>query len=98
MVRIRGRRRIETWWGRGIVLGAVMLILGISLCLFDGDGDHHDDQVAPDLCLGMITASVVAAALAGPLVSGWVWPEPRWLVHTVSSHLPDPPPKSTLRS
>jgi hypothetical protein len=78
-------------------MAAALLVLGIGLCLFDGDADHHNDPTAPDLCLGMIAVSLLAAVLAGPLASGWIWPDPGWIVSSVSPHLPDPPPKSALR-
>ena len=87
---------MKNWWGRSAIAGAALLVLATGLCLFDGGGGHHDDEMSRDLCLGMIVASLVFALLAGPLVGGWIRPEPLQLVYAVSPHLPDPPPKRSV--
>ncbi len=87
---------MNSWAGRSAIAGAALLVLATGLCLFDGG--HHDDGTSQDLCLGMIVASLDVALLAGPLVNGWVRPDPLQLVYAVSPHLPDPPPKRSALS
>ena len=93
MLEARGRSWATSTGGRCAVFGAALLVLAVGLCFFDGDGHHHDDGTAQDLCLGMIVASLMVVPLTRPLASYRVLPEPHWPVRAGSPHLPDPPPK-----
>ena len=92
MLEMRDRLRTRIWCGRVAIAGAALLVLATGLCLFDGGG-RHDDGTSQDLCMGMIVATLMVSLLAGPLVNGWVRPDPLRLMYAVSPHLPDPPPK-----
>ncbi|HSE05676.1 MAG TPA: hypothetical protein VLK35_16125 [Methylomirabilota bacterium] len=84
------------WPGRLARLGLVLLILGVSLCLFDGDETDAAGHVAGvDLCNGLALASLMntllALAAAGPISS-----RAAELVHILSIRLLDPPPRPLL--
>jgi hypothetical protein len=61
--------RRDAWRG-GLVLLAVFLTLGTSLCLFDQDAGHHEGT-ALDLCVLMVVVlSIAPLLLVRPLLSG----------------------------
>jgi hypothetical protein len=92
---MRSNRIGQTWWVRTAAAGAVLLALGIGLCLFDADGHlANGHATSPDLCLAMIIVSVVTVFLAGRLAGSWALLVPVMAPYTVTIHIPDPPPKS----
>jgi hypothetical protein len=94
MSTLRGEQLRTVWWVRGLVIATALLVLATGFCLFDEDHDGTADHVTPpDLCLGMLAVSLAIMPLVRPLAVGWavnlVVPAP----HTVTLHIPDPPPK-----
>jgi hypothetical protein len=64
-----GRSR---WWVQGTILGAALMTLGVSLCLFDGDhGVGGGHLLSPDLCFGLLASVSVALLIARLPLSGW---------------------------
>jgi hypothetical protein len=86
---------IRRWgaWREGLVLLTVLLTLGVSLCLFDQDGDLHDGM-ALDFCLLMVLAPAIThVLLERPLLSGRADADLPVMVTTASGRTLDPPPK-----
>ena len=95
MNRILGDRRSQPWWVHGVILGAVLLMLGVSLCLFDGDhGSAGGHLLSPDLCLGVLAPVSVALLLARLPLSGWAVTYRLASIPVSALHVPAPPPKS----
>ena len=83
--------------GRVLIAAMALLTLGIGFCLFDGDDHDAVDSVAFDLCLGLAIVSIAVAVLTVVLVHSLVV-DPPYVVHAISLHGLDPPPKSALLS
>ena len=79
---------------QAVALATVVLMLGVTLCLFDCDGDGNDNLGA-GFCAMLFTApavGIIVAALGSvsavtPLIVS---------LYLASLHLPDPPPKFVL--
>lgn len=80
---------------QGAAVFAVLLVLAVGFCLFDGDIDGMAEGV--DICATLIAATIAVAASAVPVESSWALPTVSFVVFTAASpHLPDPPPKAPL--
>ena len=79
---------------QGAAVFAVLLVLAVGFCLFDGDRDGMGEGM--DICATLITATIALAALAAPVESSWALSTVSFVVFTASPHLPDPPPKTLL--
>jgi hypothetical protein len=91
---IRGEEFRKIWWVRGLVLAAALLALATGFCLFDQDHDGAPGHMTvPDLCLGMLAASLAVMPLVRLSVVGWAASLLVVVPRTVALHLPDPPPK-----
>ena len=89
-----GEQLRKLWWVRSLVMATALLVLATSFCLFDQDHDGTAGHVArPDLCLGMLAASLAILVLVRPLAVGWTVSLLVAAPHTVTFHIPDPPPK-----
>lgn len=96
MNRILVHRRSQPWWMYGLILSAVLLTLGVGLCLFDG-GDHGSGGghlLSPDLCLGVLASVSVAPLVARLPLSGWAVTDRLASIPMSTLHVPAPPPKS----
>jgi hypothetical protein len=90
---MRGEQLRTVWWVRGLVIATALLALATGFCLFDQDHDGTAGHVTrPDLCLAMLAALVIML-LVRPLGVGWAVSLPIAAPHTVTLHIPDPPPK-----
>lgn len=94
---MRGDSVKKTWWIRGVVYAATVLILATGFCLFD----QHDDEtahhaIARDLCLGLLAVSLAVMSAIRLTALGWavdrLIPAPLVVVR----HIPDPPPRPAL--
>jgi len=79
---------------QGAAVFAVLLVLAVGFCLFDGDIDGMAEGM--DICATLIAATIAVAASAVPVESSWALPTVSFVVFTASPHLPDPPPKPRL--
>ena len=78
----------------GVIVG-ILLMLALGLCVIEHGLDAMGDSgMSPDLCAGMLVATLAALLLAGPLINGRLLFDPIRSVYPVSLHIPDPPPKS----
>jgi hypothetical protein len=92
---MRGEQLRKVWWVHGLVMATALLALATGFCLFDQDHDGAAGHMAePDLCLGMLAVSLAVMPLVRPLAVGWTVNLPVAAPHTVTLHIPDPPPKS----
>ena len=88
-------RAHRSWLSTGaIALVLVLAAAGMVCLLHDGDMDHHDHAMPPDLCLGLLVVSLTLVVLAQPLVVGWAFVLPLAPAYATPIHIPDPPPKS----
>jgi hypothetical protein len=92
---MRGEQLRKVWWVRGLVMATALLALAAGFCIFDQDHDGTAGHVpSPDLCLGMLAVLLAVMPLVRPLAVGWAVNLPVATAHTVTLHIPDPPPKS----
>ena len=79
---------------RGAVIAVALLALATGFCLFDQDEDGTAGHVTPpDLCLGMLAASLAIMPLVGLLAAGWAASLPFQAAYAAAICVPDPPPK-----
>jgi hypothetical protein len=84
----------KVWWVRGLAMATALLALATGFCLFDQDHDGTTGHVTPpDLCLGMLAVSLGIMPLVLPLAVGWAVNVAAPAPHSVTLHIPDPPPK-----
>ena len=77
-----------------VAAAATLLILALGLCVIEHGLDAMGDSgMSPDLCAGMLVATLAALLLAGPLINARLLIEPTPSVLAVSPHVLDPPPK-----
>ena len=91
-LRVLGLR--EAWWFPGAAAAVALLALATGLCLFDQDEDGAPDHVMPpDLCLGLLAASLAVMLLTGLLPAGWAVVLPFAALYEVPLYSSDPPPR-----
>ena len=83
----------NSWAARVIVISMAMLVMAVGFCLFDkNDHDGTDDHASVDLCLGMLTASLLVV-LSGTLAWTGIVGTDVVALRSLSPHVPAPPPK-----
>jgi hypothetical protein len=93
---IRRVRAHGSWMLSGVVVLIAVLAMAGLVCLLHDEGMNHQHVMAPDLCLGLLVASLTVVVLVRPLAPGWTIALPPAPAYATTLHLPDPPPK--LRS
>jgi hypothetical protein len=88
-----GRRRWP-WQVAAVAVG--VMVLAVSLCLFDDDGLGTDHHVARDLCGGLLVSSSLTVTLLALAVLSRVPDGSLSPIHVVSPRRIDPPPKFLL--
>lgn len=84
----------SSWWGRGAVLAATLLMLAVALCLFDTDRDGVGDPGSGvDLCNVLLVIATVVVCLGRPQLAGRWRNEVIPSFYAVALSLIDPPPK-----
>jgi hypothetical protein len=95
MSSLRRVRLRDAWWARAVTIGLVMLVLATGFCLLDPDCDTAH-ATRPDLCAGVLVATVITAALTGPEATGRA-PSPVVAPpYAVALRVPSPPPRLLL--
>lgn len=79
-----------------MVIAIVLLTVAAGFCLFDQDDHGAAGHQVPDLCLGMLAASVTVLPFVGLLAVGWTVNPPAVAAYVVGRHVPEPPPRSAL--
>jgi 7,8-dihydropterin-6-yl-methyl-4-(beta-D-ribofuranosyl)aminobenzene 5'-phosphate synthase len=82
-------------WVWALAIAAALLTLATGFCLFDDHGTAGHGE-GPDLCLGMLAASLAVLSLAPLLAMGWAVNPPLIAAYAVARHTPDPPPRPVL--
>jgi hypothetical protein len=86
---------MDGWPGQALLIAMVLLILGVGLCLFDGD--EGDDGMCVDLCRGLAMFSVAAVVLViGPIHLLPI--DLPAIAYATSLRRLDPPPKRSFLS
>ena len=95
---MRQRLLTQSWPGRVLLAGMILLTIEVGLCLFDGDEHATSDSGASfDLCFGLAITSI--AGVVPAFVSMHDVPvDPPYMVHAVPLRRLDPPPKSPALS
>ncbi len=81
---------------KALALILMALVLGVGLCVFDGDGYHENDHAGFDLCLGMLAVAVTMTLVSRLPLAGSADFERVARVLELSLRVPAPPPKPNL--
>jgi hypothetical protein len=74
---------------RLVALGAVVLVLGVGLCLLDNDGRPDGD-----LCMASLVAGAAPPIILSLVVVGRPTPAGHETYRSLLADLPSPPPKA----
>ena len=83
----------QTFWRRGAVVAALVLLAAVGFCLFEGDhdGDQHAGPV--HVCLAMLQSGLVRIPVVDLLVIGGAVILSAAGLTAVTLGVPVPPPK-----